>query len=410
MRKILFAANENPNASAERIVLEVSGLAAALKRRDQNLDVRVILPLDAGMERLGERLAFAAQFSMENENIAVYSCEYNGAACYFADCRSFPHASFFCKAVPEAMPALNFFPDVLHALDLPAAASVIYIKEKAGRDGRYAGIRRVFTLSRLSEAGEPSGNINRLKSAVESADAVAVGPALTMLDFSKELRAFLEQYRYKLFEIGEFDREFENSGLFMKIAAEKERYKSELQKRTGLPEKPDVPLIAVMTRFSDRKKLDTLALGAEEILKEDVQLVVLGKGDAYFEKFFQNLAARHPRKAKAIISFDRTLARFVSAGADMTLLPDDGGIFGAVSFPAAEYGAVPLYGSEGDGHGFSFSPYSVWNLLGAIRQASARYQNKEAWNSLVKKIVRQDFIRKRTAEEYLKVYNSLIKQ
>lgn len=409
MRKILFAASA---LSDNRFGSETC-LAAALKQRDKNFDARFILPLYDGQPI--ERFVLAAQVCLENQNCTIFSCEDNDITCYFVYHERFRSGlsdgesdALFCQAVAEAMPALDFFPDILHALDLRTALSVVYLKEKSGQDSRYAGVRRVFNIRSFEQAGagKHSGNINLLKSVFECADAVVISPECKKV-LNKPEYSNLEKYRYKLFEINsEIDRESE---CLADIAAEKARMKAELQRLLGFPEKPDVPLIAFVSRLTDRKKLDILTLAAEEMLKEDVQFAFLGKGDAYFEKFFQNLSARYPQKAKAVITLDLSLARRICAGADMYLIPGSG-ICGEARSAASKYGTVPIM--HGDSRqmnteiGFAFSPYSVWNLLRTIKRALATYQNKEAWNALVKKMILQDLLWNKTAVEYGKLYSN----
>ena len=86
---------------------------------------------------------------------------------------------------------------------------------------------------------------------------------------------------------------------------------------------------------------------------------------------------------------------------------------------ASRYGSVPvvretggLYDSikdigwRGGGNGFTFAPYSAWELLQAVHRAVEGYRDKENWGNLVKKVMKTDFSWKKSAKEYIKfLYN-----
>ncbi len=475
MKKILFTASEAvPFASTGGLGDVIGSLPAALKQSDENLDVRVILPLYAGMDKqFREKLTFVAEttvrLSWRNQYCGIFSYDYNDVTYYFIDNeyyfkRNFLYGefddaerfAFFSKTVLEVMPVIDFFPDILHANDWQTALSVIYLEKKFRQNSRYADIKSVFTIHNIQYQGiygfellgdifdldvysaqtvEYDGSINLLKGAVVCADMVTtVSPTyakeILSPKFSHGLHYVLEMYKGKLCGIlngidGEYYNPLKDSELFANYSydktEDKARNKTELQKLLGLPEKPDTPLLAMITRLTDHKGLDLMTLAAEDILKEDVQFVILGKGDAYFENFFRNLSARFPQKAKAIIAFDKTLAKRIYAGADMFLMPSKSEPCGLAQMIASRYGTVPIIhetgglydsikdvGCEGGGNGFTFSAYSAWNMLCTVKRALEMYRNKEEWNALVKKIMQYDFSWKKSAEEYLKLYYSLL--
>ena len=62
----------------------------------------------------------------------------------------------------------------------------------------------------------------------------------------------------------------------------KARCKAWLQRRAGLPERPDIPMFAQIGRLDPQKGWDLLAEVAELLLERDVQLVVLGDGHSKY--------------------------------------------------------------------------------------------------------------------------------
>lgn len=108
----------------------------------------------------------------------------------------------------------------------------------------------------------------------------------------------------------------------------------------SLPESPDTPLFAIVSRLADHKGLDLVALAADDILEGDVQLIVLGKGEYYYENFFYHLAQRYPNKVSALLVYNKDLSKKVYAGADMFLMPSKTEPCGLSQMIASRYGAV----------------------------------------------------------------------
>ena len=96
--------------------------------------------------------------------------------------------------------------------------------------------------------------------------------------------------------------------------------KHALQKRLGLEER-EVPLIAMITRLADQKGVDILAPVLDEMMRRDVQFVLLGTGEPSYEYTFRSLQSRYPGRVSANIFFDEALAQQIYASADLFLMP-----------------------------------------------------------------------------------------
>ena len=59
----------------------------------------------------------------------------------------------------------------------------------------------------------------------------------------------------------------------------KVKNKLALQEECGLPVNPDIPLIGIVTRLTWQKGLDLIINRMDELMKRDVQVVILGAGD-----------------------------------------------------------------------------------------------------------------------------------
>lgn len=189
----------------------------------------------------------------------------------------------------------------------------------------------------------------------------------------------------------------------------------------SLPESPDTPVIAIVSRLADHKGLDLVALAADDILEGSVQLIVLGKGEYYYENFFYHLAQRYPNKMSALLVYNKDLSKKVYAGADMFLMPSKTEPCGLSQMIASRYGAVPIVRETGGctilsataagrtaGNGFTFAPYSAWEMLGAVRRAEAMYNERpDQWRALRHTAMTYDFTWNRSAKQYIELYGEL---
>jgi starch synthase len=239
----------------------------------------------------------------------------------------------------------------------------------------------------------------------------------------------LNLYSYKLSGIlNGIDRDYYNPSKDKEIFANfnsrntegKSICKSGLQRMLGLPER-DVPLIAVISRLVSHKGLDLVMLAGDDLLKDDVQLVVLGMGDKSYETYFENLASRFPEKCKTLITYNRDLSKRIYSAADIFLMPSRSEPCGLAQMICSRYGAVPvihetggLYdsikdiGCEGGGNGFTFAAYSAYEMLGSVERAVGMFKNdREGFNKLRKKVMRVDFSWKQSALSYKELYNQL---
>ena len=149
--------------------------------------------------------------------------------------------------------------------------------------------------------------------------------------------------------------------------------KHALQKRLGLEER-EVPLIAMITRLADQKGVDILAPVLDEMMRRDVQFVLLGTGEPSYEYTFRSLQSRYPGRVSANIFFDEALAQQIYASADLFLMPSKFEPCGLGQMFSLRFGTVPIARKTGgladtirqynpetkEGNGFLFETYGHW--------------------------------------------------
>ena len=180
-------------------------------------------------------------------------------------------------------------------------------------------------------------------------------------------------------------------------------------------------MIGMVTRLASHKGLDLVKYIVDDLLQRDVQLVILGSGEWVYENFFRELQGRYPDKFCYCVGFVPELARKIYAGADIFLMPSKSEPCGLSQMVACRYGTVPVVrqtgglkdsirdcGDEG-GFGYTFKSYNANDMLGAIDRALGAYRNPELFADLRLSCMKQDFSWGRSANEYIRLYRSLIK-
>ena len=89
----------------------------------------------------------------------------------------------------------------------------------------------------------------------------------------------------------------------------------------NLPVREDVPIIAIISRLVSHKGLDLVRHVIESLLTQDVQVVILGKGEIAYENFFTGIANSYNGKCATIIAYNQDLSRKIISGADIFLMP-----------------------------------------------------------------------------------------
>ena len=86
---------------------------------------------------------------------------------------------------------------------------------------------------------------------------------------------------------------------------------------------------------------------------------------------------------------------------------------------AMRYGTIPIVRETGglrdtvipfdgdNGTGFTFYSYNAYDMLGAIDRAISAYNDKDNWAKLIKNAMSADFSWKKSAKEYVKIYEKL---
>jgi len=201
----------------------------------------------------------------------------------------------------------------------------------------------------------------------------------------------------------------------------KQACKKELLEIFGLSsEHESRPLLGIVSRFADQKGFDLIAAVANELMREDLTLIVLGTGERRYEELFEALANEFPGQVGVKIGYDNDLAHKIEAGSDMFLMPSSYEPCGLNQIYSLKYGTVPIVRAtgglddtvesfdveHGTGTGFKFASYSGAALLDAVRQALHLFTDERIWKRIQLNGMGKDFSWKRPAAEYAKLYKA----
>jgi starch synthase len=404
----------------------------------------------------------------EGRGLYQYTAPNGQISDYSDNCERFV---FFCRAILEALPALDAWPDVLHLHDWQAGLVPVYLKEEYHRHAdlgarrRYQNTRTLFSLHNLAYQGvfwhldmpmmgldwrlfnsqqlEFFGHVNFLKAGIVFADRLnTVSPTyakeIQTPYFGCGLQGVLSERRQRLHGIvNGVDYRVWNpatdphlAGTFdgSAIAPGKPACKAALQRHYRLPEKPRTPLLALISRLVDQKGLDLVGKIARDLLRLDTQLVVLGMGDPAYHRMLADLQGRYPTQVGITLAQDEVLAHQIEAGADIFLMPSQFEPCGLNQLYSLKYGTVPVVRmtggladtvvdstvqslAAGTATGFSFLPYTPAAFLTAIQRALELYRGRpERWLTLMQTGMRQDWSWDRSAAEYEQLYIMLREQ
>ena len=473
---VLFAASEAFPFCKTGGLADVAGsLPIALAEGGDN--VSVILPLYGQIsqewrEKMTYRSYIYVDVAWRHQYCGLFVMEYRGVTWYFVDNEYYfrrgglygdyddgERFAFFSKAVVNLLPSLNCMPDVIHCNDWQTALIPIYLKDVATRWEAVRSIKTVFTIHNVEYQGRygaetlydlfglhegwwndgtlaMDGDINLMKGAMLVSDAITtVSPTYAMQlhdsAYAHGLESIVSAMSYKLhgvlngIDMTSYDPAVDSAIPAVYTPEEMEgkaKCKADLQVSLGLREDPEAPLMAIVSRLVGHKGVDLICEGFDRIMDMGVQLVVLGKGDEYYEDFFRSQAYRYGGRVAAQVTYSEALSRRIYAGADLFLMPSKSEPCGLSQMIAMRYGTVPIVRKTGgladsvkscqvgqeDGTGLLFNDYKVEDMLGVIYQAVQLYHgDREGFGMVQKRGMTYDFSWKRSAEDYHNIYQNL---
>ena len=449
----------------------------------QGVDARVILPNYQDIpEKYKQQMVFKDKFTVQvgwrQKYCGVLEFVYEGITFYFIDNEDYfkryglygydddaERFGFFCRAVLESLPKINFMPDVLHCHDWHTGMVSVLLDAHYRQLPEYQHVKTLFTIHNLRYQGvfdkgilhdilsldwkyfnrdgvEFHNAVNFMKGGLAYSNMISTVSrtyAREIQDpyFGEQLDGFLRKRQGDVVGIvNGIDYDVYNPETDQKITSnynvgslsKKTKNKLVLQEQLGLTVNAEIPMIAVVSRLVGPKGMDLMEGILVDMLKKmsidsyDAQLVILGTGEARYENFFKYMAWQYPGKISANILFDDTLARQIYAGSDMFLMPSLYEPCGIGQLIAMRYGSVPIvretgglqdtvepYNQEaGTGNGFTFANYNAHDMFDTINHAITIFSNKEEWTKIVTNAMTSNYSWQSSAKQYQEIYKKMI--
>ena len=476
--KILYVSPESTPFAKTGGLADVSkALPNALKALGH--DIRAVMPKYLAIVEHKLSMEHVASFSVQMHNglhgAVLWQTENGSVPTYFIEndayfCReglygvgdwNYPdnleRFVFFCRAALECCRAVGFAPDVIHCNDwqtaaLPAILKAIYVTYR--QDPFLNPIPKlVYSIHNISYQGrfpedqwpilsmprsyytydfEFYGQINLTKSAIHFADAITTvsetyAREILTTDLGFGLQDILQRHKENLYGVinGVDYQDWSplndpyTYGIHYSAddLSGKRRIKTQLRAEYQLPDKDDVPLIGMISRFVEQKGIDLITECAKQILQLDSQMILLGSGEHRYQDFFEWLRRSYPDRVGLYIGFNNELAHRIEAGADIFLMPSLFEPCGLNQIYSLKYGTLPIVRQTGgladtvkDGiNGFSFSDFNAHFLFDTVQRAIDVYRNHpDRWNKMMITAMGQDFSWGKSAKKYLAIYNNVL--
>jgi len=355
---------------------------------------------------------------------------------------------FFSLTVPALISQAGLHPDIIHCHDWHTALIPLWLKKAKMK------VPSIFTIHNLAYQGSfdqqfflesglssvwqksispssPEPSLNFMSQGILLADILTtVSPTYASEILTPQYGVGLEHllnYRSKeLFGIingidsDEYnpatdlylERNYDSSTVERRVGN-----KLALQKKAGLPQNPDIPLIGMVSRLEEQKGIDLILQSIDRLIAQTrAQLVILGEGREHYHRLLGEAALKYRDRISVFVARDERLARLIYGGCDIFLMPSRFEPCGLGQLIAMRYGAIPVVRhtggladtvkdlTDGNGNGFVFQDFTASEMQEAIKRAEETFGQREHWRNLMRHNMKLDFSWRTSARKYQEIY------
>ena len=201
----------------------------------------------------------------------------------------------------------------------------------------------------------------------------------------------------------------------------KKHNKEVLCEKFGLDSKK--PLFAFIGRLVEEKGADILPEILRQALENnntDISILILGSGDPTIEHRLNQLKEEFSANYNTYIGYDETLSHIIYAGADFLIMPSRVEPCGLNQMYSLRYGTIPIVRSIGglkdtivdiseeNGFGICHENTDVNEAAHAIERAYNLYTDQTRFKQIRKQIMQIDHSWDNAANNYIKLYQTII--
>jgi starch synthase len=364
-----------------------------------------------------------------------------------------------CASAFELMIRLNIAPDIISGHDYHTALMLPLLHTTYRNHPQFAHSKGVLTIHNAHYQGWYDvhriqgmtkwnmdkflwkGSFNALKTGLDFADLiVAVSPNYAKEILTSECGAGLEdvyqQYHDKLIGIlngvdysswnPETDHYIEDHFSIEAVGSKYDGKKKLIARYFPSSQSAvKLPLIGLVSRFTDQKGIDLLDGAIEQILDNgSCRLMVLGSGEERYQNYFKQLESTYPDLVSYTQGYNEELSHHILAYSDFFLLPSRFEPCGLTQLYALKYGTIPIVRAVGGlkdsveqfnpitqtGDGIIFEAFTQSSLVDALQRALLLYQQSSLMQSIIYNAMRADYSIELTAKEYIKAFRVLKSQ
>ena len=443
---------------------------------EAGVDARLILPLYEQIDRSllngGSVENVRVEWRGQVHHVRFWYSDAAGAPTYLLEAPDFfgrPNVygyqddhirfAFFSRAALALLKYLDWPPDVVHGNDWPCGFATAELRARRRYDRFFQNAKTLFSLHNVGYQGLfDAGDLwwlgfgdqperedfmldraaSALKAGIIAADALStVSPRYAREIQTREqghgLDWLLRARRNRLVGITNgVDYGIWNPETDPHIAANfslddlsgKRECKLDLLRRFGLPEDPNRPVLAIISRLVGQKGYELIRTIADWIVQTGSFFIALGAGAKEYEDFLQRWHDLAPQQVGIYKGYaGEPLAHQIEAGADMFLMPSLYEPCGLNQMYSMRYGTVPIVRATGGlddtvqqfdpqagtGTGFKFGPYEAGALLEKIREALYFYARPDEWQKIQRNGMLVDNSWTAAAKKYLELYQEITK-
>ena len=363
---------------------------------------------------------------------------------------------FFAKAVILALKKINFMPDIIHCNDwhtglIPAYLKTIYRKDSFFKKTSLvitvhnAGYQGIFRKEHLASSeyyskefvkhnADNNETMNYLTEGVLHSDIITTvsrkyAEEIQTQEYGHDMAHVFTRLKKRLFAVpnavdyDEWNPEIDTHlpcNYSMSNIKAKIQCKLSLQKKMGLPEKAEIPLLGTVSRIAFQKGVDILAEALELLLQDEkFQFVISGTGDRGISRKYDALKRMFPGYIGINWEYSEELEHLSFSGLDIILLPSRYEPCGLTQMYSLKYGTVPIARATGGlddiieewdeqkqtGNGFKFTNLTREEIYTTVRNVLKKYKDKQNWKRIQRNGMIFDYSWNDAAIEYEKIYN-----
>ncbi len=407
----------------------------------------------------------------ERTKVQIYfidSSEYYGRAGIYQDPRSKKDYAdnderfiFYSRGIFEILKRLGWVPDIIHCNDWQSGLVPVYLKKIYSRDPFFKKIKTVFTIHNVAYQGnfpketfqktglpadvftsdnaEFYGNFSFMKAGIVYSDYITTVSETYAKEISDSseygcgMEGILKKRR-KVFAgiVNGIDYSIWNPDLdaylpfkySVKTFDAKVENKKYLLKRFDMKYNPKVPLIGMITRLVEQKGIDLVIAALPDLMKMNVQFILLGTGEKGYHAKLETLAKKYPEKFALELVYDDELSHLIEGAADIFLMPSKFEPCGLNQLYSLKYGTIPVVrktggladtvkefnAQKGMGTGFFFEAYKAHEMLKAISRAVSLFCDEKSWKRIVHNAMMEDFSWTNSATQYSELYSKILEK